>query len=1033
MSLENPADTLRAAFLRFFASRRTEMCRLFLSAGDMQQRALVRHACAPRPEAAWEAALASLHEALARKKIRPTVMRADWVIEGERLNWREVETRLAGTRRNYFRQGIALDPDYELAFTEQELNANAMLYVGGDNPKAAFNAKNSAVYCRARFGRELPPLRPDSQVELFSTQGVFCDDAGCGDPEQVVRISAKGPDAGRRDVGAVDAALIQKVISSGGAYLARQCGPDGRFAYGCFPCFDRPVPAYNTLRHISSTYALLEVYGTLGGKALREAAERSIAYVLGHFARRHRLPDGQEALFFEDVESGEIKLGSSGVALLLFAKYTELIHRKKYIPLMKAVARGILHMQNASDGTFVHVLHSADLSVKDRFRIVYYDGEAVFGLLRLYAITREQRLLSAAELAFKAFMAAGHWKHHDHWLSYSVNEITRWKPESAYFEFGINNFLEYLPFIRRRETTFPTLLELMMAAGQMLRRMQGMPDKPETAALLRRVDREQFHDALEYRAAYLLNGFFWPETAMYFKNPARIAGSFFIRHHGFRVRIDDVEHYLSGLTAYLHYLRARTAPETTRQTAAPFTATASTATAWTANDLARITGGRWAVEPPAAWKTRGLCAYAPAFEPGQMLVVRSPGEKRGIPAEVAKKLLPDASGVICREDARLGQKPCLLVPDPAETLLPLAEDARARYGGKVIGVTGSSGKTSFSMLLAQALAGRGPVGCSRESANLPYGVAWNIASMPQEAKHWVVEMAIGGMSVNSRLARPHLAVALNVSPAHLIYWKSVENIARMKSRIFEGMESGCAAVLNRDMEHYALFRDAALARGLFVHTFGAHAQADARLVSFDAQRMRFCLDGREHELALAAFGRHAAMNALAAVCVLDALRLPAEEFFERIASFTPPAGRGRVVRVLLEGKECTLIDDAYNANPASMRAALETMALTRDEAVADVLILGDMLELGPDSSRHHEQLADSLAALRPSRVLLCGPEMEALWKVVADQHQARWFPDIDALLAGVGPWLRDGDRVLLKGSHGSGIWKLAALLERGAA
>ena len=224
---------------------------------------------------------------------------------------------------------------------------------------------------------------------------------------------------------------------------------------------------------------------------------------------------------------------------------------KRYIPLMNAVARGILYLQNA-DGSFTHVLDSSDFSVKQAFRIVYYDGKAVFGLLRLYAITRAPALLNAAERAFSRFIEKNYWKHHDHWLSYSVNEITCWKPEAKYFDFGINNFLGYLPFVRKRKTAFPTLLELMMAAEAMLRRMENMP---EMKKLLARVDKKLFYDALTYRAHYLLNSFFWPETAMFFKKPERISGSFYIRHHAFRTRIDDVEHFISGLAAYQNYLR----------------------------------------------------------------------------------------------------------------------------------------------------------------------------------------------------------------------------------------------------------------------------------------------------------------------------------------------------------------------------------------------------------------------------------------------------------------------------------------------
>jgi len=543
MIIENFADKLYETVIS--RMRHVSLNCLFLSASDMQHRAVTRHAVAHSAEEALQAALSSLEEVLKKNNIRPHILRADWVSHHTKIPWSEAEKRITSTRRNYFRHGISLDEDWKLVFTEQELNANAMLYSGGDNPNGCFNAKNSAHYCKFRYGCSLPELNDHNTVILFTTQGCFCELDG-----QVHYISGSGPGAGRRDITTVDSDTVRSVVLSGADWLARQCGPDGRFNYGFFPCFDRPIPTYNTLRHISSTWSLLDVYKLTGDKNLRSAAERAISYLLKTFLRRHTLPDGQEAVFFEDRESREIKLGSSGVALLLLSTYTELIHPKRYIPLMNAVARGILYLQKA-DGSFTHVLDSTDFSVKQAFRIVYYDGEAVFGLLRLYAITRAPALLNAVERAFSRFIEKNYWKHHDHWLSYSVNEITRWKPEAKYFEFGIKNFLEYLPFVRKRETAFPTLLELMMAAEAMLRRMEEMSDMNK---LLARVDKKVFYDALTYRAHYLLNSFFWPETAMFFKKPERISGSFYIRHHAFRTRIDDVEHFLSGLTAYMRYL-----------------------------------------------------------------------------------------------------------------------------------------------------------------------------------------------------------------------------------------------------------------------------------------------------------------------------------------------------------------------------------------------------------------------------------------------------------------------------------------------
>jgi glycosyltransferase involved in cell wall biosynthesis len=483
-----------------------------------------------------------------KKGQRVRWLRIDWVINKHNVSWGECSQEIERYKRNYFRYGISLDHSFRRAFLEQELNANAMLYLGNNQSNSGVNEKNFVRYGKKKYGKLFQmPTDPDSEVVIFSTQAILAQ------PTRSCTIlhgycgGLEGRNTGRRIIHNLREDCVKELVDLSSQYLADQVDITGKFIYGLHPCFDKEIPTYNTLRHASTTYSMLEALEVTGNADLKSAIERSISHLTSKLIHQHRLESGDTVSYLHDMDN-EIKLGGNAVCLLALVKYTELTTDQSYLPLMEQLALGIIKMQDTVSGQFSHVLNAYDLTIKEQFRIVYYDGEAAFGLVRLFGLTKDERWLNSVEKAFDYFIANNYWEIHDHWLGYCVNELTIYRPSTQYYEFGIKNFMGHLDFVIERITTYPTLLELMMASHQMICRLRS--DR-KYQHLLNDVDIEKFYHALDTRAHYLLNGFFWPEFAMFFQNPQRILGSFFIRHHSFRVRIDDVEHYLSGYVAYL--------------------------------------------------------------------------------------------------------------------------------------------------------------------------------------------------------------------------------------------------------------------------------------------------------------------------------------------------------------------------------------------------------------------------------------------------------------------------------------------------
>ena len=383
--------------------------------------------------------------------------------------------------------------------------------------------------------------------------------------------------------------------------------------------------------------------------------------------------------------------------------------------------------------------------------------------------------------------------------------------------------------------------------------------------------------------------------------------------------------------------------------------------------------------------------------------------------------------------------PLLIVDDVLEGLRDLARAARARLGGQVVAVTGSVGKTSTKEALRSVLSAQGTTHASVASFNNHWGVPLSLARCPADVRFAVFEIGMnhaGEIEPLVRMVRPHLALITTVEPVHLEFFSGIAAIADAKAEIFAGVEPGGAALLNRDNSQFARLVQRARERGISrIISFGADDKADARLldVSLHAtcSAVHANILGHDVTYKLGVPGRHMAMNSLA---VLGASSLAGADLALAalsLSNLAPAAGRGVRHALELGNGEATLIDESYNANPASMAAALNVLGQADVGAQGRrIAVLGDMLELGPTAPELHRGLAEAVKANRIDLVYCCGPLMRNLWDALSPAKRGFYADDSASLEPQVVAAIRAGDAIMIKGSLGSKMKTIVNALEK---
>ncbi len=450
---------------------------------------------------------------------------------------------------------------------------------------------------------------------------------------------------------------------------------------------------------------------------------------------------------------------------------------------------------------------------------------------------------------------------------------------------------------------------------------------------------------------------------------------------------------------------------------------------WTGQAISDATGG--ALSAPFA--VSGVAFDSREVQPGDLFVAMR-GESADGHDYVDRARAAGAAGFLVERPVA---GPHVQVADSYEGLVALGMAARARTDATIIGVTGSAGKTGTKEALFHAFdrLSFGAAHRSLKSYNNHVGVPLSLARMPAQTRYGIFEMGMnheGELRALTALVRPHIAIVTTIAPAHIEYFGTEEKIAQAKAEIFEGLEPGGAAIIPFDSPHRALLTNAASAYAGKIVTFGFGEGADVRaLEAVPAEHggtlVNALLPGAHLSFTLSMPGRHWIANALAVLAAVQAAEGDLGVAGLALARLPGLPGRGERRRIrTADGGEALLIDEAYNANPASMAATLAQLG--EEGGRRHIAVLGAMKELGARSASLHAGLAGAVGQARVDHAVLVGEEMAPLAVALSGRIALDLVPDAHDAIAQVAAMLKDGDVVLVKGSNSVGLSRLVTAL-----
>ncbi|MGH1349272.1 MAG: UDP-N-acetylmuramoylalanyl-D-glutamyl-2,6-diaminopimelate--D-alanyl-D-alanine ligase [Methyloligellaceae bacterium] len=382
--------------------------------------------------------------------------------------------------------------------------------------------------------------------------------------------------------------------------------------------------------------------------------------------------------------------------------------------------------------------------------------------------------------------------------------------------------------------------------------------------------------------------------------------------------------------------------------------------------------------------------------------------------------------------------PLIYVDDTLRAMEALGQAARGRTDARVIAVTGSVGKTGTKEALRQCLEGQGKIHASVKSFNNHWGVPISLSRMPADTDYGVFEVGMnhpGEITPLVRFIRPHIAIITTVEPVHIEFFKSVEEIAAAKAEIFDGLEAGGIAILNRDNPHFEFLKGRAAEIGARVVPFGEHEEAEARILNVelhpDRSEVTADLLGQEIRFTMGIPGKHLVMNSMAVLAAIKLAGADVEKAAAVLANLQAEEGRGAKEVIALDGGDVAIVDESYNANPASMRAAIASFAQSMQQGYSRrIVVLGDMLELGDKAEQLHKDLKGPILDSGVDLVFACGEQMSGLFSTLPATLQGNCAANSEELIPELLKALGPGDAIMVKGSLGSRMGPVVEALKK---